>query len=578
MGSNCVSFRSTKHAAEPQTAESSELGIRKCYVWVTMPSPLYGYCGTQYLVVKATLEWRVMGGVVGMRKAAVVNGYVGPDRRYVSAQKAMRSEWFFATVALAIVALLSITPLANDAEPIEGLTSSSTAFVSVAIAITLLSGCLSWFRSFILRISDELESGFLYLLVAIGWLGPVYVGDVYNVTQPANEGLFILGSAASIAITALMLLFRTRFLGAVQNWPARSAIALGPLVLVTVGGTAAGWDPSRSAVVSTVLAILAVLGLGLVNIGWIRNRPSLGFFGLQLTGLAAAEAIRQWFTADRELALACAALLVCGSAIVGFYGVVVSIRGDLSGRDKRLFSSYVDNQKLAVQMAAAQQNSAEQMHSLRSGLLGVEALARSIDDPKGVAGILAAEAERLRGLTTDKTYELSYFDVMEDLNKLAEVHLRASSPCTVEGSNSLMIKAARSETIDAVQSLLANAVRHAPGSPVKVGVSITGDPFAAVSITVQDRGPGIPPKTAAKIFDRGYTTHRDGMGIGLTAAKQVAESQGGSLSFQNRIGGGARFTMLIPLDPIGYQKPLAPPQQEAPDRPAGGRMFAGATE
>ncbi len=519
-----------------------------------------------------------MGGAVGMRKAAVVNGYVGSDRRYVSAEKALRSEWFFATVALAIVALVSITPLSNDAQPIDGLTSSSTAFVSVAFAITLLSGCLSWFRSIILRISDELESGFLYLLVAFGWLGPVYLGEVYNFSRPANDGLFVLGSAASVAVTALMVLFRKRFLGSVQNWPVRSAVALGPVLLVTVGGTVAGWDPSRSSVVSSVLAVLAVLGLGLTHIGWIRNRPSLGFFGLQLTGLAAAEAIRQWFTADRELALACAALLACGSAIVGFYGVVVSIRGDLSGRDKRLFSSYVENQKLAVHIAAAEQNSAEQMHSLRSGLLGVEALARSIDDPKGVAGILAAEAERLRGLTTDKTYELSHFDLMEDLNKLAEIHLRASSPCTVEGPNSFMVKAARSETIDTIQSLLANAVRHAPGSPVKVRVAITGDPYAAVAITVEDRGPGIPAKVAAKIFDRGFTTHRDGSGIGLAAAKQVVESQGGNLSFQNRIGGGARFTMLIPLDPIGYEKPTAPPKRETPDRPVGGRMFAGAGE
>ncbi|NNF53905.1 MAG: HAMP domain-containing histidine kinase [Acidimicrobiales bacterium] len=519
-----------------------------------------------------------MGVAVGMRKAAGVNGYVGPDRRYISAEKALRSEWFFATVALAIVALLSITPLANGIQPIEGLTTASTAFVSVAFAITLLSGCLSWFRSFVLRISDELESGFLYLLVATGWLGPVYVGQVYDLARPANEGLFILGSAASVAMTAMILLFRKRLLGAVQNWPARSALALSPLLFVTVGGTIAGWDPSRSSVVSTVLGVLAVLGLGLTYIGWTRNRPSLGFFGLQLTGLAAAEAIRQWFTADRDLALACAALLVCGSAIVGFYGVVVSIRGDLSGRDKRLFSSYVENQKLAVQIAAAHQNSAEQMHSLRSGLLGVEALARSMDDPKGVAGILAAEAERLRGLTTEKRYELSHFDIMDDLNKLAEVHLRASSPCTVEGPNSLMVKAARSETIDAVQSLLANAVRHAPGSPVKVRVGITGDPFAAVAITVEDRGPGIPPKTALKIFDRGFTTHRDGTGIGLAAAKQVVESQGGNLVFQNRIGGGARFTMLIPLDPLGYEMPTAPPQRETDDLPTGGRMFAGAAE
>jgi signal transduction histidine kinase len=100
----------------------------------------------------------------------------------------------------------------------------------------------------------------------------------------------------------------------------------------------------------------------------------------------------------------------------------------------------------------------------------------------------------------------------------------------------------------AVQNLLANAIRHgAAGKWVAIRAS-TDD--RGVSISVEDRGPGIAPRDLPHLFEpfyRGRGADRvRGSGLGLTIVKQIAAAHGGSVAVERRREGGAVFTLRLP--------------------------------
>lgn len=102
----------------------------------------------------------------------------------------------------------------------------------------------------------------------------------------------------------------------------------------------------------------------------------------------------------------------------------------------------------------------------------------------------------------------------------------------------------------ALRNVLDNACRYAPpGSAIEVAVSAASD---GVLLTVADRGPGLPPGDEARIFDKFYRglengAGRPGVGLGLAVARGIVEAHGGRIWACNREGGGAVFSMLIPL-------------------------------
>ncbi len=70
-----------------------------------------------------------------------------------------------------------------------------------------------------------------------------------------------------------------------------------------------------------------------------------------------------------------------------------------------------------------------------------------------------------------------------------------------------------------------------------------------MSIVVDDEGPGLSPEALEHAFDPFYTTKHGGTGLGLSIAFQIVDQQGGDLRAENRDGGGARFTLELPIVP-----------------------------
>jgi two-component system, OmpR family, sensor histidine kinase KdpD len=100
----------------------------------------------------------------------------------------------------------------------------------------------------------------------------------------------------------------------------------------------------------------------------------------------------------------------------------------------------------------------------------------------------------------------------------------------------------------ALNALLSNATAHGgSGKPIEVSARRDG---AMLIISVADRGPGLALGEENKVFEkfyRGPRTRPGGLGLGLSIARQLVEAHGGELVAQNREGGGARFSIRLPI-------------------------------
>lgn len=81
----------------------------------------------------------------------------------------------------------------------------------------------------------------------------------------------------------------------------------------------------------------------------------------------------------------------------------------------------------------------------------------------------------------------------------------------------------------------------------RVTVTLDGDD-AAMSVGVDDSGPGLDEKAAAQVLERGWTTKAapgEGRGLGLALVVQVARRHGGDVRIERSHLGGARFTVVL---------------------------------
>jgi len=213
---------------------------------------------------------------------------------------------------------------------------------------------------------------------------------------------------------------------------------------------------------------------------------------------------------------------------------------------------------------------ADASHELRTPLAAVRAYAELFgrgsaahpdDLERSMSGIVR-EAERM-SLLVDDLLLLARLDEGRPLERepvdLAAVVLEAVDAARVvepERPIELSVEPA-TVTGDAVRlrqvvdNLLANARAHTPaGTPVSVEL---GQVDGRATLTVADHGPGLTEEQATRAFERFYRADSSrarmsgGAGLGLSIVAAVVEALGGTAEVRPTPGGGATFTITLPL-------------------------------
>jgi two-component system, OmpR family, sensor kinase len=229
-------------------------------------------------------------------------------------------------------------------------------------------------------------------------------------------------------------------------------------------------------------------------------------------------------------------------------------------------------------LARQRQFVADASHELRTPLTSIlanlELLADVLDGERGEAAQSALRSsQRMRRLVGDllllaradanRRQPHEPTDVGQVLIEAAAElgPLSADHVLTVDVDRAV-VDGARDELHRLALNLMENAVRHTPpGTNVGARAS-TQD--GEVVLVVTDDGPGVAPELRDRIFERfvrGGGDRGSSSGLGLSIVRAVAESHGGTVTFEDARP-GARFVVRLPAAEITVQR--ATPAEPAP--------------
>jgi two-component system, OmpR family, sensor kinase len=242
---------------------------------------------------------------------------------------------------------------------------------------------------------------------------------------------------------------------------------------------------------------------------------------------------------------------------------------------------------------------ADASHELRTPLTSIRGFAElhrqgAVTEPAEVSRLLARiedQATRM-GLLVDDLVLLARLDQQRPL-ELAPVELDALAASVVESARvtapertvevvaapdgTLTVEGDGARLFQVIANLLDNALAYSPpDTPVTVrtGRARAGDRDLAV-VEVVDRGPGLTPEQAERVFERFYrvdaarSRSMGGTGLGLSIVAAIAGAHGGSVEVDTAPGEGATFRVLLPTTaPVA--EPPTRPTTDASDQSTGG--------
>jgi signal transduction histidine kinase len=216
---------------------------------------------------------------------------------------------------------------------------------------------------------------------------------------------------------------------------------------------------------------------------------------------------------------------------------------------------------------------ADASHELRTPLTSIHSYAQMLEEwalsdpqigPESVAAI-KRESERMKGLVEnllvlargDEGMKLNLKD-----NDLTEVVEEAAESARASVNGKVLIEFPtpqqttrrvsavfdRERLRQALSILLDNAVKYSPeGGRVTIKIA---EEDGSVGVEVADTGIGIPEDQIPHVFERFYRAEEarstEGLGLGLSIARQIAEDHKGSIEVRSKPGEGSTFIIRIP--------------------------------
>ena len=119
-------------------------------------------------------------------------------------------------------------------------------------------------------------------------------------------------------------------------------------------------------------------------------------------------------------------------------------------------------------------------------------------------------------------------------------HIQAQLP-QLQGDRVLLQQVVLNLVTNAIQ-----AMSEIPAADRLLEIGVCKD-VRGILVTVSDYGIGISDDVAVQLFEPFFTTKSNGLGLGLNICRTIIESHRGSLTFLDRPGGGATFSIQLPL-------------------------------
>ena len=266
------------------------------------------------------------------------------------------------------------------------------------------------------------------------------------------------------------------------------------------------------------------------------------------------------------------------SLLVVLFGLPAVIVGIVADRERRargeveglLSRLQATQQELVVseRMATVGKLSLKVAHEVRNPISAIELNAELLEDiVRGRSGVDMGDAGSLVAAIRDQVNTLdalteeylafarfpkAHFEeesVNHLVQELAEfvrpVAVRQGLTMRVETDPAVpMLEIDRALLRQAILNLVKNGLEAlSRGGELTIGSRATEH---GVEIVVADTGPGIAAEVGERLFEQFFTTKPQGTGLGLSISRQIVEEHGGALTWANRPGGGAVFTIRLP--------------------------------
>ena len=256
-------------------------------------------------------------------------------------------------------------------------------------------------------------------------------------------------------------------------------------------------------------------------------------------------------------------LVTCGLSVA---------RADLPGGPGPLFiGSFRDMTELKAaqkaetamlrSLATIGESAAVLAHEIKNPITAVSVALRAVaehlgEDHKAVLEDLVARMKRLEHLmrrTLSFSRPIQLRPVEFDAGRLLRAVVenlqgpirQSGSDVRVDVDGEIRLRADPNLLGDLVTNLVSNAI-EARKAPARIVLSAEPADEAAVLLTVDDDGPGIPADQRESVFKPFVTSKIDGTGLGLAICRKIVEEHGGTIRIEESRLGGARFEIRIP--------------------------------
>jgi two-component system OmpR family sensor kinase len=334
---------------------------------------------------------------------------------------------------------------------------------------------------------------------------------------------------------------------------------LGAAFPVTVYSVASRQPLQLGVTISGTVLALAIAVLAVCRRAWALWYVALGF---TLIGLAHVGRVSLAVSPVAELGLGFSTVRL-GGVVLALWGTLCSARRALSQLDDERATREEELRLAGIRLA----RTAERDHELRCGLAGLAGattlLGNDRPDAAQLGAAVASELHRLDNLLRAPVGVRSQvgtatYAVAPVLSRLVALGRASGVDLRLDTDPDLRAVGSPSTLAQVVTNLIANAARHAPGSPVRICAKSRN---GRVVIHVRDFGPGVPPGHERAVFQPGMRDGRfGGLGLGLHICHALVSAERGCIFIRPTTPERPGCTVVVELQAA----PAAVPTSQAP--------------